>query len=153
MHWFRNRVFRKHANDDLAEEIEQHIAERTGSLIAQGRDPEEAAREARRAFGNRTLARERSVEVWQWRWLENLWADLRFALRQLVRTPGFTSAALLIMSFGIGGSTAIFSAVDSVLLRPYAFHDPDQLVVWREVIQDANQQSLSVPDNSGTTPI
>jgi hypothetical protein len=80
MHWLRNLLFRKHVDDDLAEEMREHMAERTAALIAQGRDPEEAAREARRAFGNITLARERSVEVWQWRWLENLWADLRFAL-------------------------------------------------------------------------
>jgi hypothetical protein len=88
MSWLRNLVFRKHAKDDLSEEIEQHISERTAALIERGRSPEEAAREARRAFGNQTLARERSVEVWQWRWLESLWADLRFALHQLRKSPG-----------------------------------------------------------------
>jgi hypothetical protein len=85
-------------HDDLAEEIREHIAERTAALIEQGRSREEAEREARRAFGNRTLAREHSIEVWQWRWLENLWADLRFALHQLRKSPGYTLTAILTLA-------------------------------------------------------
>jgi hypothetical protein len=65
MSWLRDLLFRKHANDDLAEEMREHMAERTAALIEQGRGPEEAAREARRAFGNIMLARERSVEVYR----------------------------------------------------------------------------------------
>jgi putative ABC transport system permease protein len=128
MHWLRNLFFRKRANDDLAEEMEQHMAERTAALIEQGRDPEEAAREARRAFGNITLARERSVEVWQWRWLENLWADLRFALHQLRKSPGYTLTAILTLAIGIGANAAIFTLIDDIMLRSLPVPHPEQLV-------------------------
>ena len=128
MRWLRNLFFRKHANDDLAEEIEQHIAERTAVLIERGRAPEEAAREARRAFGNRTLAREHSIEVWQWRWLENLWADVRFALHQLRKSPGYTLTAILTLAIGIGANAAIFTLIDDVMLRSLPVSHPNELV-------------------------
>ncbi|MGB9419118.1 MAG: ABC transporter permease, partial [Acidobacteriaceae bacterium] len=128
MSWLRNLAFRKHAKDDLSEEIEQHIAERTAALVERGRNPEEAAREARRAFGNRTLARERSVEVWQWRWLENLWADLRFALHQLRKSPGYTLTAILTLAIGIGANAAIFTLIDDVMLRSLPVSQPQQIV-------------------------
>ena len=128
MGWLRNLFFRSHAQSDLAEEIEQHIAERTAALIERGGNPEEAAREARRAFGNRTLARERSVEVWQWRWLENLWADLRFALHQLRKSPGYTLTAILTLAIGIGANAAVFTLIDDVMLRSLPVSHPDELV-------------------------
>ncbi len=90
--------------------------------------PEEAAREARRAFGNITLARERSVEVWQWRWLENLWADLRFALHQLRKSPGYTLTAILTLAIGIGANAAIFTLIDDIMLRSLPVSHPEQLV-------------------------
>lgn len=128
MSWLRNLSFRTHSNDDLAEEIREHIAERTAALIEQGREPEEAAREARRAFGNATLARERSVEIWQWRWLENLWADLRFALHQLRKSPGYTITAILTLAIGIGANAAIFTLIDDIMLRSLPVSHPEQLV-------------------------
>ena len=131
MRWLRNLFFRKRVDDDLAEEIREHMAERTAALMAQGRDPEEAAREARRAFGNITLARERSVEVWQWRWLENLLADLRFALHQLRHHPGFTVVGILTLALGIGASTAIFSAVNPILFKPLPYPHPGRIMmIW-----------------------
>lgn len=128
MHWLRNLFFRSQAQSDLAEEMREHMAERTAALIQQGRNPEEAAREARRAFGNITLARERSVEVWQWRWLENLWADLRFALHQLRKSPGYTLTAILTLAIGIGANAAIFSLIDDIMLRSLPVPHPEQLV-------------------------
>ncbi len=128
MRWLRNLFFRKHANDDLAEEIRVHMTERTAALIEQGRNPEEAAREARRAFGNITLARERSVEIWQWRWLENLWADIRFALHQLRKSPGYTLTAILTLAIGIGANAAIFTLIDDIMLRSLPVSHPSELV-------------------------
>jgi predicted permease len=128
MSWLRNLGFRKRAQADLQEEIQQHVSERTAALIEQGRAPEEAAREARHAFGNITLARERSVEVWQWRWLENRWADLRFALHQLRKSPGYTLTAILTLAIGIGANAAIFTLIDDIMLRSLPVSHPEQLV-------------------------
>ncbi len=97
-------------------------------LSNSGRSPEEAAREARRAFGNRTLAREHSIEVWQWRWLENLWADLRFALHQLRKSPGYALTAILTLAIGIGANAAIFTLIDDIMLRSLPVSHPSELV-------------------------
>ena len=85
--------------------------------------------------------------MWQWPRLESAFTDGKIALRQLRRAPGFTLVALLILSIAIGASTATFSIVDSVLLRPYAFRDPGQLLVWRETIQEISKRFPSAPDN------
>src|SRR5215831_16339431 len=85
--WIPNIFRRRTLYDDLSEEIQQHIEERTAQLMGQGMSAEEAASKARRAFGNRTLIEERSREVWQWPTLESTWGDVRFALRQMRRSP------------------------------------------------------------------
>lgn len=77
----------------------------------------------------------------------SIWADARFACRQLRRTPGFALVAVLIMACGIGASATVFSIIDSILLRPYAFRDPGQIVIWHEVIHEAVKQYPFVPDN------
>ena len=89
MDWIPQIFRRRKFNEDLSEEIRLHIEEHTEQLMSDGMNAEEAAREARRAFGNRTLLEERSREVWQWPTLESIGADLRFAVRQLRRSPGF----------------------------------------------------------------
>ena len=97
-------------------------------------------------FGNTTLIKEQTHEAWGWTPVERLVQDARYAFRQLRRAPGFTFVAVLIMACGIGASTAVFSILNSVILRPYTFRDPGQLVIWREVIQDLKEYP-SVPDN------
>jgi hypothetical protein len=89
--WIPNVFRRRTLYNDLSEEIQLHIEERAEQLIAQGMGAEEAMHEARRAFGNQTLVEERSREVWQWPLLESIWADVRFALRQMRRSPGSRS--------------------------------------------------------------
>src|SRR5450759_2970592 len=98
MDWIPQTFRRRRLYDDLSEEIRLHIEERAEQLIGKGMSPEEASREARRAFGNRTVMEERSREVWQWPTLESIWADARFALRQLRRSPGFTFAAIVTLA-------------------------------------------------------
>ncbi len=137
----------KKRNADLERELRSDLELEEEEQRESGSSPEEARYAARRAFGNATLIREQTRETWGWTPLERLLQDLRYAVRQLRRSPGFTLIALLIMACGIGASTAVFSIIDSVLLRPYAFRDPGQIVVWREVVQEVVKQYPSVPDN------
>lgn len=147
MRWLKQLFIRSRRYEELSESIREHLDEKIADLTDGGMVREQAERAARREFGNVALIEERSRAVWQWPTVESLRADTRFACRQLRRTPGFTASVLLIMACGIGASTAVFSIIDSILLRPYAFRDPGELVVWREVVQEAAKQYPSVPDN------
>ena len=79
--------------------------------------------------------------------MTSLLQDFRYAMRQLRRAPGFTFTALLTMALAVGAVTAVFSVVDGVLLRPFAFRDPDQIVVWRESIREMQSVTPLLPDN------
>src|SRR6266567_6359161 len=81
---------------------------------------------------NPALIREQTRAVWSWNWLESLARDLRFSLRTLRRTPGFTVIAVLVMALGIGANVALFTVVRGVLLKPLPFQDPDRLVMLYE---------------------
>ena len=105
---------------DLDAELEFHIEARTDELIAKGATPEDAAREARRHFGNRLLLRESSRDAKLISWLESVFQDLRFGLRMLRKNAGVTAAAVLSLSLAIGACTAAFSLIDSVALAPVA---------------------------------
>ena len=138
----------KKRNADLERELRSDLELEEEEQRESGSSPEEARYAARRAFGNATLIREQTHETWGWAPLERLLQDLRYAVRQLRRSPGFTlDRRATSWHCGIGASTAVFSILDSVLLRPYAFRDPGQIVVWREVVQEAVKQYPSVPDN------
>jgi predicted permease len=88
----------------------------------------------RRHFGNTTLLKEASIDVWSIRWLEDFLKDLRFALRQLAKAPGFTAVAVFSLALGIGANTAIFTLIESTLLRPIPVKHAEQLrlVTWQE---------------------
>ena len=119
----RNRRY-----DDISVSIQEHIDERTDELMEDGMSREEAERTARRDFGNVTLLRERSREVWQWQRLESLRVDLKHVCRRLGRSPGFAITVLLTLAIGIGANTAVFSVLNSVLLRPLPYPEPQDLV-------------------------
>jgi predicted permease len=129
---FLNRLFnRGRRYDDLSVSIQEHIDERTEELMEDGMARKEAEQAARREFGNVTLMKERSREEWQWGALESLLADLRLTLRRLRKSPGFAVTVLLTLAIGIGANTAVFTVVNSVLLKPLPYPDAGRLTaLW-----------------------
>jgi hypothetical protein len=132
MSWFERIFRRRQLRDELAEELRGHVEEKTEQLMRLESLPRTEAREAAlRAFGNTALVETRSREVWQWPRLESVLADLKLALRRLIKSPGFATTVLLTLAIGIGANTAVFSVVNSVLLKPLPYPDSDQLVsLW-----------------------
>jgi predicted permease len=125
---------RKRMLDDLDEDIREHIARETQDNIDRGMTPEEARYAAMRKFGNVTRVKEETREVWSVVWFEQLMEDVRFGLRMLRKSPGFTVVAALTLALGIGANTYIFSIVDALVLRPIEFADPGRTVaLWERL--------------------
>ncbi len=133
MNWLRQIVSRRKMVGGLSEEMQQHLDEKIAALVASGMPREEAIHAARRAFGNATLIEQRSREVWMWPLIESIWADIKFALRQLRKSPGFTLTAILTLALGIGANTAMFTVVDAVLLRSLPYADAGRLATVRQL--------------------
>src|SRR6185503_7671353 len=103
-----------------------------------------AAMNEPRRFGNTLQLRERAADEWGWRWLDETSIDLRYGARQLVRAPGFAVTALLTLTLGIGATTAIFSVVDTVLLRPLPVRDPERLAILGDTVREELSSSYAV---------
>src|SRR6185437_15408036 len=98
--------------------------------------------DSRRDFGNPTLLREQSEEVWGWGWLERFGQDIRYGFRILKHNPGFTLVAILALGLGIGANTALFSVVYGVLLKPLPYEQGNQLVVLHQAFQKSGQNNV-----------
>jgi predicted permease len=125
----RRFLGRRAKDADLAEEIQSHLAHDEDLRTARGVDAEEARRQARVKFGGQNTVRE---SEWRYRslpWVENLWRDLKFVARSLKKTPGFTAIAVIVIAVGIGVNTAVFSVINTVLLKPLTFPHPEELVM------------------------
>jgi putative ABC transport system permease protein len=127
---------RRRQDAELETEIQSHIELSIRERIERGESPEEARAEALREFGNVALVQEVTREMWSWAFLSRLAQDLRFGLRMLHKSPGFSLVVILTLALGIGATTAIFSIIYGVALRPLRFADSDRLVaIWTRTPQ------------------
>jgi predicted permease len=150
MNWLKQLFIRRRRYEELSETIREHFDEKIADLMDRGMTQDEAERAARREFGNVTLIEQRSREVWQWPTLESVWSDIRFALRQLARSPTFTAIAILTLAIGLGANAAIFSLINGLLLRPLQVPHPEDLAVLRI---DQSNYGTRGPNYSFSAPL
>lgn len=130
---------------DLDEEIAAHLAMAAADKRDRGADAAAAQQEALREFGNAALVKDVTRNTWGWLWLERLQQDLKYALRQIRKSPGFAAAVIGTLALGIAAATAMFTVVDRVLLRPLPYPHPSRLVELREGDPGSDNFWVGVP--------
>jgi len=137
---------RTRSTDDFAEEIKAHLELEADELKREGLSEDEAYRRTRVEFGNVHTAQERFYLKDRVEWVDNFVRDVKFALRQLRKNPGFAITAILILTLGLASSVAIFAFVDAALIKPLPYQDPHRLVMLFESIPLGPRFHLSYPD-------
>jgi predicted permease len=155
MHWWRKVAFRIRAlfkkrqlDAEMEEELQLHIELQTQANIKAGKNAKEARYAALRKFGSLEKIKQTARDERGVRWVEDFLHDLRFGGRMLRKSPGFTAVAVLTLALGIGANTAIFSVVNTALLRPLPFKDADQIVMlWESNPKLSVHEDLPTPAN------
>jgi predicted permease len=138
--WQRGR-----RNEELSEEMQAHLTLAEREAMEAGQPQKEAQHAARREFGNVGVAEEVTRDAWGWRWIAEMLQDLRYGVRNMLQTPGFTAATILTLALGIGANTAIFSVVNAVLFRALPYRDAGRLV-WATNFVPGQAQNLVFAD-------
>ena len=142
----RSLFRRAQADQELEDELREHLERKTGEYAAQGMSPEEARRQARLHLGGIEQTKEKCRDARGVNWFQDFVQDLRFGLRMLRKSPGFTAIAVLTLALGMGINTAVFSFVDTLYLRPLPVPDAGQLVDVYQTREGRGYYEVSYPD-------
>jgi putative ABC transport system permease protein len=141
--WLRVKALakRRRLERDLEEELQFHLAKRAEKNRALGLGAEDARVAARRRFGNVTLVKENCRETWTFTWFETLWQDVHYAARILAKSPGFAAVVIFSLALGIGANTAVFSALNTLILQALPYEHPETLTtIWTTQKKNAGSE-------------